>query len=140
MPSFQHNAYYIPSLLFLLSAFQSFKIQSKKKNTVCLIHVELYLILRHWLMGTVPALECMSSDVSDLFLPAPQLFFFFQWGFDTFCVTNIDAVVQLVAKTTEIIQGFYLLEILKYLKNQYNLEEYLEHTLFWPEHQKKAKG
>lgn len=30
VPSFQHNVYYISSLLFLLSASQCFKIQSKK--------------------------------------------------------------------------------------------------------------
>lgn len=36
VPSFQHNVYYIPSLLFLLSAFQCFKIQSIFLKKYCL--------------------------------------------------------------------------------------------------------
>lgn len=42
-------------------------------------------------MGTELAFEYMSSDIWGLFFPAPQLFYF-QWGFDSLCVTNIDAV------------------------------------------------
>lgn len=61
-------------------------------------------------MGIEFAFEYMPSDVLGLFHTSPQLFFF-QWGFDIFWVTNKDALGQLVARTNEIIQGFYLLEI-----------------------------